>query len=242
MTEATRPDYITCAHCAAKKPLGQRGPIPTYCSANCRAAAKHQRARQDGRYKQGLAASRQRTSERRLAEARPCPYCGDPMTHPRRIQCGKTDCKRAFQRDRVRKWQEAYQATAGQWYAMANHAEAQRAYGRLRYRQIPHWRIRYPERGPIIDARRRMRVELADKAEAFTSAEVHERDSWTCGLCRLPVDPGLAWPHPLSASVDHILPLSQGGSHTLANVQCAHLSCNSRKCDRVEVDLIVDHR
>ncbi|MFJ9633822.1 HNH endonuclease [Streptomyces sp. NPDC101175] len=81
-----------------------------------------------------------------------------------------------------------------------------------------------------------MRIESAATAEAFTSIEVYERDDWQCGLCRRPVDPGLAWPHPMSASVDHILPLSQGGSHMLANVQCAHLSCNCAKGDQVDVD------
>ncbi|MGW7657827.1 HNH endonuclease [Streptomyces asiaticus] len=83
-----------------------------------------------------------------------------------------------------------------------------------------------------------MLIEQAVKGEPFAPKDVHERDEWACGLCRRPVDPGLAWPHPMSASVDHILPLSQGGSHTLANVQCAHLSCNSRKRDQTieEID------
>jgi 5-methylcytosine-specific restriction endonuclease McrA len=81
-----------------------------------------------------------------------------------------------------------------------------------------------------------MLIQLTDQDERFAPKDVYERDEWTCGLCRLPVDPGLAWPHPMSASVDHILPLSQGGSHTLANVQCAHLSCNCAKGDQVDFD------
>lgn len=93
----------------------------------------------------------------------------------------------------------------------------------------------YPEVAALADARRRMLKQQADQGERFAPDDVYERDGWTCGLCRQPVDPELPWPHPMSASVDHILPLSQGGSHTLANVQCAHLSCNSRKADRVEV-------
>ncbi len=33
---------------------------------------------------------------------RTCPYCGQSMAHPRRVQCGADDCKRAYQRDRMR--------------------------------------------------------------------------------------------------------------------------------------------
>lgn len=31
-----------------------------------------------------------------------CPYCGDLMANPRRKQCGKSDCKRRFNADRMR--------------------------------------------------------------------------------------------------------------------------------------------
>lgn len=49
---------------------------------------------------------------------------------------------------------------------------------------------------------------------------------------------------PMSASVDHIVPLSRGGEHSMANVQCAHLSCNSSKGDQTieeisEVEAII---
>jgi len=35
-------------------------------------------------------------------------------------------------------------------------------------------------------------------------------------------------------SVDHIVPLSKGGTHTWGNVQLAHMSCNAGKCDKTE--------
>jgi hypothetical protein len=270
MTQAIRPSTITCARCGTEKSVGQRGPVPTYCSGACRAGEKNDRridiecahcgtptqarvgtrycsarcrnagsyqtARNDGRYDEALARSREATARRQAANARPCPYCHDPMLNPRRVQCGKPDCKQAFQRDRVRKWQRDYQAKSGQWYRAANYAEQQREYSRRRYHEITHWRERYPEAAALADARRRMLIQLTDQDERFAPKDVYERDEWTCGLCRLPVDPGLAWPHPMSASVDHILPLSQGGSHTLANVQCAHLSCNCAKGDQVDFD------
>lgn len=69
----------------------------------------------------------------------------------------------------------------------------------------------------------------AAQAEAFEYAEVYERDGWVCGLCGDPVDRELVWPDPMSASLDHVVPLSKGGAHTRENSQCAHLVCNVRK-------------
>lgn len=55
---------------------------------------------------------------------------------------------------------------------------------------------------------------------------VFERDEYICGLCHLPVDRNLKYPDPMSKSLDHIVPISRGGSHTYDNVQCSHLYCN----------------
>lgn len=63
---------------------------------------------------------------------------------------------------------------------------------------------------------------------------VWERDRWRCGLCRDSIDPTLAYPHDYSKSIDHIMPLSLGGSHDMTNLQAAHLICNVRKNNRVD--------
>jgi 5-methylcytosine-specific restriction endonuclease McrA len=68
--------------------------------------------------------------------------------------------------------------------------------------------------------------------ERIDKRRVFARDKWQCGLCGARVDRRLAWPHPLSATLDHIVPMSCGGPHTYANVQLAHLSCNSAKSNR----------
>ncbi len=56
--------------------------------------------------------------------------------------------------------------------------------------------------------------------------KVCERDGWRCGICHRQIDPTLAYPHLRSASLDHIVPISRGGSHGLLNVQAAHWGCN----------------
>lgn len=63
----------------------------------------------------------------------------------------------------------------------------------------------------------------------MSRAKVYERDRWRCGLCKRKVDRRLSYPHPMSVSLDHVLPMSRGGGHTYANVQCSHLKCNVDK-------------
>ncbi len=68
--------------------------------------------------------------------------------------------------------------------------------------------------------------------EKFARIEIFERDKWKCGLCGGKVNPNLKHPHPKSATLDHIIPIAQGGMHIKENVQLAHMICNSRKGDR----------
>lgn len=58
-----------------------------------------------------------------------------------------------------------------------------------------------------------------------------------CGICGQPVDKNIKPPHPLSPTVDHIIPVSKGGHPSdLANLQLAHRWCNMQKRDRLVVE------
>lgn len=65
--------------------------------------------------------------------------------------------------------------------------------------------------------------------EVVSKKRVYERDGWRCGICKRKVNPDLTWPHDMSASLDHIVPMSRGGGHLYVNVQLAHLKCNVDK-------------
>ena len=55
---------------------------------------------------------------------------------------------------------------------------------------------------------------------------IGERDNWICNICGNIVDKELKYPNPMSASLDHIIPLSKGGEHNENNVHISHLYCN----------------
>ena len=55
-----------------------------------------------------------------------------------------------------------------------------------------------------------------------------------CAICGQPVDFSYKYPHPLSPSVDHIIPIAKGGHPSaLSNLQLAHRWCNRQKSDKL---------
>ncbi len=94
---------------------------------------------------------------------------------------------------------------------------------------------------PADHPRRRQRIRMArlkKDREPYTRQEILERDSYLCWICGGPVDlsapyrmgnPGWeVYPH-----LDHVIPLSKGGSDTPANVRTAHARCNVDKGAKV---------
>lgn len=60
-----------------------------------------------------------------------------------------------------------------------------------------------------------------------------------CGICGKPVDMSLKYPHPLSATIDHIVPISKGGHPTdISNLQLAHRCCNRQKSDKLMEEIL----
>ena len=64
--------------------------------------------------------------------------------------------------------------------------------------------------------------------------EIILKTQTVCGICGKPVDFSYKYPHPLSPTVDHIIPVSKGGHPTdLSNLQLAHRCCNRQKSDKL---------
>ena len=82
------------------------------------------------------------------------------------------------------------------------------------------------------------RVKIRGTSTEFVSrVEIFNRDEWVCQLCSEPIDKDAAWPDGNSPVIDHIVPISRGGSHTRDNLQTAHAHCNAVKSDRMEDEI-----
>lgn len=87
-----------------------------------------------------------------------------------------------------------------------------------------HWRRRANRYGTV-----------SEFDDSITLSAVREKYNDICQICGRPVD-GNAIKNghitKMYPTVDHIVPLSKGGTHTWNNVQLAHMACNSGKCDK----------
>jgi 5-methylcytosine-specific restriction endonuclease McrA len=106
-------------------------------------------------------------------------------------------------------------------------AQKRRYYATHREKELARVRAfsqAHPERDREKDQRRRA-VEHGAASERVSIAVLAERDSDRCGICHKPVALD-------ERSVDHILPIANGGGHTYANTQLAHLKCNIIRSNR----------
>lgn len=180
---------------------------------------------------------------------------------PKVVRCDpcRLERKRALNRESVRRchathreqraaygaaWRKANPGYDAEW--RRRRAEADPTWAdRRRQREAEHrrrllerdpdyfarWARQNPETGRRSRRARRAR-KLEAPSEAYSLSEIAERDGWRCQLCGRAVSKTAKWPDRRSASIDHIIPLSQGGSDLKANVQLAHFGCNSSKNNR----------
>lgn len=198
---------------------------------------------------------RPRDGRRELGGGMNCPECGSPVvrrakTGPMPTYCGQA-CRRAVMIRRSCEWQKANRdrhlefqrswlrdhatearAATRRWEQA--HPEMVVARARRFYESQPDKRRGYmrtylrarPEQVAEHNARRRRAgifVAPIDFAAVFAKTEGR------CHLCRQPVDLTVPWPNALSRSIDHLTPISKGGTHEPANVALAHLGCNMKR-------------
>jgi 5-methylcytosine-specific restriction endonuclease McrA len=79
-----------------------------------------------------------------------------------------------------------------------------------------------------LNAQRNKRVGFS----AHFRESIFIRDRWVCGICRKHVKR-------LDASIDHLVPVSRGGTNDAANLRLAHLRCNVRRHNRGPAQLLL---
>lgn len=88
----------------------------------------------------------------------------------------------------------------------------------------------------MIRKRRDERIASASVREDIDRRAVFERDDWTCNICGGPIPQDAVYPDPLSAQLDHVIPLSLGGDHSYDNAAASHMRCNLTKQGGLPVD------
>ena len=83
-------------------------------------------------------------------------------------------------------------------------------------------------KGKYYSPKRRAVYAKGDDIDHLTLFHLH---GWTCHICRQQIDPKRRFPDLLAATVEHIVPLCKGGTHTWDNVAPAHAQCNFQKSD-----------
>lgn len=68
----------------------------------------------------------------------------------------------------------------------------------------------------------RAKINNIEAEKGITLDGIYKRDKGICQICG-------DWVQPKHASIDHIIPLIKGGTHTWDNVQLTHKICNLRK-------------
>lgn len=215
----------TCGNCGdVLSPMKRQGNPKKYCSERCRVSAY--------RASNAAYAERQRARSRAvnvaLEAAKPprprCASCGKEMQRRATSRyCSEQPCRTA-----------KYYATLDDLPRCSREScdSPAIAKGLCGSHYAREWAGRNPERSR--DHRRARRARLRDaRVEHVDFAEVLARDAWMCGLCSEPIPRDAVWPDRLTASLDHVIPLSRGGEHSMGNVQASHLGCNSSKGNRL---------
>lgn len=153
-----------------------------------------------------------------------CPYCGDEMSHPRRVQCGNPDCHRRYQNDRCRKWSRENRDRTYEYGRTTYQRECCICGGTFTTRRKdgrycgtagncanawPHW--------------------LRDSA--LTSSGREPRRSEDVAYRRAMRDDPCAYCGRPTTQLDHIEPRSTGGADGWSNRAGTCASCNGRKMD-----------
>lgn len=90
------------------------------------------------------------------------------------------------------------------------------------------WRKANPDKVNAKEARRRA-LKLSAFVEDVSLDVVIGIHGASCIVCKSGIDISLRHPHPMSKSLEHVIPLSRGGTHSYENCAPSHLRCNLSK-------------
>lgn len=229
--------HLTCPDCGEAKPAADYYKDKSMATGRMKRCKDCHKQRAKSHYHHNVKPPR----VRKAMNPKPCNDCGKTFTPDAALQlyCS-TSCRR---RSQNRKRNDDYQPRPADW---GKRAELRPGWQRIisacavcnsMFTPIHPSHItcseackeqNYARRMKLKSDLRRARMHRVDY-EPLDRREVFERDEWVCGLCGEQIDPELKYPDRMSASLDHLIPVSEGGPHTMSNVQASHWICNVRR-------------
>jgi 5-methylcytosine-specific restriction endonuclease McrA len=193
-----------------------------YCSVECRRQADNLK-------------HRLKNEARRVFYLRACGDCGAEFvtSHSKQVFCSK-ECrlKKSMERSlekyhasrpKLKRWECKW---CGEDMVFPSSYTGTRAYHpecRKQSRRVENRKKSAKRRGAAV------------RGERVTHEQIAERDSYTCYLCGDAVDMTISRTSRWGATLDHVIPVSKGGTDSEDNLKLAHWICNNRKNDKVEV-------
>lgn len=246
-------EHATCAQCGTSFEPSRFAPVHRFCSEPCRERAGQETAPPriceyclrpyHGRDKRRRFCSASHGHRARSVGASctlvgrscllppliDCEECRRPMHQRNNATLCSEECRRQRHRRKIRERWRARQAEP----TLATCAEC--GSGFVTQSRGERWRSRRTFCTDRCATRagsrqaKHLRRSRSRSGETIRRARVLERDGWTCGLCHTPIARDHVVPHPKAPTLDHIIPLADGGTHTYWNVQAAHFACNVAK-------------
>ncbi len=210
--------YYVCQYCGELfwKPDAFR---KKYCSKECQKAARQDEALECHRNAPSSPAP--------TVYRRECLWCGEPFetAHPNKLYCSP-ECGYEMNKQQHREqWKAEYQPRIFTCKECGRTVETECGHTSSEFCSI-ECSDKYHTRA--YKMRRNKQMKAAYRAPV-SFKHIYNRDHGICQICGLPVpqdkSPNKLW----AATIDHIVPLSKGGTHEPDNCQLSHRLCNSIK-------------
>lgn len=111
-------------------------------------------------------------------------------------------------------------------------AEHNKKYREKNRDKVAEIQKKYREENPLktrAHTHKRRALKLETTIEPIDLNLVWDDSFGICFLCETPMDQQYTYPDPRLPSLEHVIPLSRGGTHTYDNLTYTHLQCNNRK-------------